>query len=254
MTKIGFRLRASGLHLCGSATVLTLVLGGLYAGWYRWPGWYLTGAAHMAGIMAGVDVALGPLLTLLIADSAKSRRELARDIGVIVLVQLAALAYGATSLWQGRPVYYTFSEDRLEVVQASELDAAESALALRENPAFAPHWYRATRWVWAPLPPDPQERAAIIRAALTGGKDVIERPRYFKPWSAGLPELRRRLKPVDRLVLYSRGQKQVLRQQMQALGLDPAQASTLFMIGRGDPLLVVFDPDSLAIRAMLRAD
>src|SRR6516164_3338357 len=124
-----FRLTAFGLHLAGSACALTLILGCLYLGWYRWPGWYLTGVLHVLVIVAVVDLALGPTLTLLIANPRKPRAELARDIGIIVTVQIAALVYGAATLWQGRPLYYAFSVNSLDLVQASDLDAQELALA-----------------------------------------------------------------------------------------------------------------------------
>src|SRR6266853_4314170 len=181
-----FRLKASGLHLTGSACALTLVLGGLYLGWYRWPGWYLTGVVRILLIVGIVDLALGPTLTLLIANPRKPRRELARDIAVIVCVQLVALVYGATTLWRGRPLYYTFSVDRLEIVQASDLEAKEIALGRRGNPALAPHWYSLPRWIWAPLPDDPDEPARIAEGSVFGGQDVIQMPRYFKPWEQGL--------------------------------------------------------------------
>ncbi len=124
-----FRFKAFGLHLFGSACALTLILGGLYLGWYRWPGWYLTGVLHVLIIVGVVDLALGPTLTGIIANPRKPRRELARDIAIIVTVQIAALIYGAATLWQGRPLYYTFSADRLEIVQASDIEASEIALA-----------------------------------------------------------------------------------------------------------------------------
>ena len=191
-----FRFTAFGLHLLGSACALGLILGALYAGWYRWPGWYLTGALHVVTILLIVDLALGPTLTLIIASPRKPRRELARDIAVIVTVQLAALIYGATTLWLGRPLYYTFSTDRLEAVQASDLDAAELGLARRNNPALAPHWYSRPRWVWAPLPDDPKEAERIVKSTIFGGRDVIDMPRYFRPWAAGLAQLRSQLAVV----------------------------------------------------------
>src|SRR5580704_316144 len=93
-----FRLKAFSLHLLSSATVLTLVLGTLYFGWYRWPGWYLTDVTRVVLVMVCVDVVLGPTLTLIIANKSKPRRELVRDIGIIVAVQLSALSYGSASL------------------------------------------------------------------------------------------------------------------------------------------------------------
>ena len=68
-----FRFRAFGLHLLASAIALTLVLGTLYLGWYRWPGWYLADVVQVVLVLAGVDLALGPLLTFVIARSSKSR-------------------------------------------------------------------------------------------------------------------------------------------------------------------------------------
>ena len=116
-----FRLTAFGLHLAGSASVLTLILGALYLGWYRWPGWYLTGVVHVLGILILVDLVIGPALTLIIANPLKARRALVRDVAVIATAQMVALVYGASTLWHGRPLYYTFSVNTLAMVQAADL-------------------------------------------------------------------------------------------------------------------------------------
>ena len=118
-----FRLKAFGLHLLGSACALSLVLGGLYFGWYRWPGWYLTGVLHVLLIVCGRRSRARADADVDHRQPHKPRRELARDIAMIVAVQLVALTYGAATLWHGRPLYYTFSADRLEMVQASDIDA-----------------------------------------------------------------------------------------------------------------------------------
>ncbi len=159
-----FRLKAFSLHLLSSATLLTLILGSLYFGWYRWPGWYLTDVKTVVLVMVCVDVVLGPTLTLIIANQKKSRRELTRDIGIIVAVQLCALTYGSVSLWSGRPLYYAFSENVLQLVQAYDIDAKEAELGREQNPALAPHWYSLPRWIWAPLPQDAEEAKTIMTA------------------------------------------------------------------------------------------
>src|SRR6516165_11953142 len=99
------RLRAFGLHVLGSAAVLTLVLGLLYLGWYRWPGWYLASVLHVVGIVVMVDLVLGPTLTLIVSSPTKRLPALARDIAIIVTVQFVALVYGTATLWSGRPLY-----------------------------------------------------------------------------------------------------------------------------------------------------
>lgn len=254
---MNFRSKAFGLHLLCSAIVLTLVLGSLYLGWYRWPGWYLCKALNVVGILLLVDLTLGPLLTLLVATPSKPRRELARDIGIIVAVQVVALVYGTATLWGGRPLYYTFSEDRLQLVQASDLKSPEITRAQKENPALAPHWYSLPRWVWAPLPEDANERQSIVIAAITGGADVIEMPRYFKPWAAGLSALRTQLRSIDQqrdVRLRQPKARALLRKKMLALGLPPDEPVAIMMTGQGSPMVAVFDRDTLRLRALLRSD
>jgi hypothetical protein len=251
-----FRFKAFGLHLLASACALSLILGGLYLGWYRWPGWYLTAVGRILLIVCSVDLALGPTLTLIIANPKKPRRTLARDITMIVLVQLVALAYGSVTLWQGRPLYYTFSANRLETVQASDLEAGQIALARKENPALAPHWYSLPRWVWAPLPDDPDQAMAIVNGATFGeGQDIIQMPRYFKPWDAGLPKLRQQLTAIGDIEYFTKPERQKLAERMMHRGLDPAERNALVMWGGASRrLLAVFDAQSLKIRALIKPD
>jgi hypothetical protein len=248
-----FRFRALGLHLLASITVLMLLFGALYFGWYRWPGWYLADVSQVVFVMAGVDVVVGPLLTFIVAGANKPRRVLARDIAVIVAVQLVALTYGTMSIWNGRPLYYAFSENVLQVVQAYDINPGEGDLARRQKAALAPHWYSLPRWIWAPLPQDPHERERILDSAVGGGDDVISMPRYFKPWEQGLPALRTQLKKVDELGFFSSADKKKLKAQLRAAGLSADAPTALPLTGRGHPLLAVFDPASLTIIAIFKA-
>jgi hypothetical protein len=249
-----FRLKAFGLHLLASAGALTLVVGGLYFGWYGWPGWYLSGVLHVVGIVVLVDLVVGPTLTLIVSNPAKPRRELARDIAIIVTVQLAALVYGTATLWSGRPLYYTFSVNCLELVQASDIDNAERALALRQNPALAPRWHSRPRWVWAPLPDDASEAMRIMTGATLGsGRDIIDMPRYFKPWEQGLPKLRDQLRRLEDMKYLSKPQQQTLRARLAERSLPVNERNMMVMWGGSQRLLVVFDPATLHILAILRA-
>jgi len=249
---MSFRATAFRIHLLASATALALVLGLLYAGWYRWPGWYLTGAVNLAAIMVGVDVVLGPMLTLIVANPRKPRRELRRDIGMIVAIQLLALAYGATTLWRGRPLYYAFSVNMIQLVQATDLDPRQVRYADHARLPLAPRWDSLPRWIWAPLPDDPKLRASIEQSAITGGYDVISMPRYFKPWSQGRSALRARLKKVAALRFFSAAQIAVLERRMRRAGLAPDVANSIPLTGRGPPLLAVFDPTTLRLLRVLR--
>ncbi|HEY1875541.1 MAG TPA: hypothetical protein VGG67_14175 [Steroidobacteraceae bacterium] len=235
--------------------MLTLVLGTLYLGWYRWPGWYLSSVLHVVGIVVMVDLVVGPTLTLVVSSRQKPSRILARDIAIIVTVQLAALVYGAVTLWSGRPLYYAFSVNSLDCVQASDIDASEVALALRQNPSLAPHWYSLPRWIWAPLPDDPDEAMRIVNSASFGsGKDVTEMPRYFKPWEQGLPKLRGQLMRLDDIKELNKKEKQYLHIRLAADGLSPDERNLLIMWGGSRRVVAVFDPATLQIKALLNPD
>jgi hypothetical protein len=247
-----FRLTALGLHLLASCAALSLILGTLYFAWYRWPGWYLTDVAGVTAVMAGVDVVVGPLLTFLIASPTKPRRTLARDIAIIAAVQLCALAYGTVSLWNGRPLYYAFSENILQLVQAYDIDANELSLAREKNAPLVPHWYSLPRWIWAPLPQEPKESEKIVASAIGGGDDVISMPRYYKSWDSGTPALRTQLKKVDDVKYFTGPDKKVLKERMHAAGIPTDQPNSMPLTGRGRPLLVVFDPATLKVTAIIK--
>jgi hypothetical protein len=249
---MGFRLKAFGVHLLASVGALSLLLGALYLGWYRWPGWYLADASQVVLVMAGVDLIVGPLLTFVVAADSKPRRTLARDVAVIAVVQLSALVYGTLSLWNGRPLYYAFSENVLQLVQAYDIDARETELARRLNVPLIPHWYSLPRWIWAPLPEDPAEHAKIIAAAISSGDDVIAMPRYYKPWEAGLPQLRTQLKKVDDVGYFMPKDKQILKEKMRAAGYSPDRANAIPLTGRGRPLLAIVDPASTRVVAIIK--
>jgi hypothetical protein len=124
-------------------------------------------------------------------------------------------------------------------------------------PSLAPHWYSLPRWVWAPLPEQASERASIVMSAISGGDDVIEMPRYFRPWDAGLVRLRAQLQSIDKqhdVRLRQAKARTLLRQKMLARGLPPDQPVAIIMTGQGSPLVAVFERDTLRLRTLLRSD
>lgn len=249
-----FRLRAFSLHLLASAVAITLILGSLYLGWYRWPGWYLADVTRVVFVMVCVDVVLGPMLTLIIANKNKPRRELVRDIGIIVVVQLCALIYGSISLWDGRPLYYAFSQNALSLVQAYDIDAEQADLGRQQNAELAPHWYSLPRWVFVPMPEDAKEREKVAKAVAAGGDDVISMPEYYKPWDLGLASLRGQLRKAGELQFFTGAEKKKLKRRMDAAGLSSDESNSIPFTGRGRPLLAVFDPATLKIAATLKAN
>jgi hypothetical protein len=162
------------------------------------------------------------------------------------------MTYGSVSLWNGRPLYYAFSENVLQLVQAYDISAKEVALGRQQNPTLAPHWYSLPRWIWAPLPQDPDEREKLVTAVISGGDDVISMPSHFKRWEEGAPSLRAQLKKVDDVAYFAKSEKKKLKYKMKTAGIADEHANTM-LTGRGHPLLAVFDPASLTITAVFRS-
>jgi hypothetical protein len=77
-------------------------------------------------------------------------------------------------------------------------------------------------------------------------------PRYFRSWEQGLPKLRQQLARVDDLKGLSKAERQALRTRLSQLGLAPEQRNTLLMWGDVRRVLVIFDPGTLRIRAILK--
>lgn len=195
-----FRLRAFGIHLLASFLVLSLVLAVLYAGWYRWPGWWLAGAEMIVGVLILVDVGVGPLATLVVSNPAKPRAEWRRDIAFIAVVQVLALGYGTQSLWQGRPLFNVFSGDKISTIQANNIKPEAIARAIDQGAAIVPAWHSPLEWAWAPLPDDPDEKARLRGLEFAKGSGVVTLPEYYRSIADGKDALIKALAPAERLV------------------------------------------------------
>ncbi len=123
------KTRAMAIHLALSSAVFAVLLYLLLAHWF--PGFHFAvdGGWQGVRILVGVDLVLGPLLTLLIFDRRKSRREITLDLSLIALIQLGALSWGVHTIYQQRVAAMAFHQGSLWVVYAADLRAQEVDLA-----------------------------------------------------------------------------------------------------------------------------
>ena len=87
------RWKAALIHLGISAAIGVGVVALMLFVWYSRPYFTAMGGDTLILLLIGVDVVIGPLITLTIFDPKK--KGLRFDLSVIAAVQLAALAYGA---------------------------------------------------------------------------------------------------------------------------------------------------------------
>lgn len=133
------RWTAFAIHLALSAAIFAALLAVIVL--LLFPGGLFTVAGGWQGIrlIAGVDLVLGPLLTLIVYNVAKPRRELIRDLSIIASVQVAALAAGMWIVYLQRPVAVTWVHDRFVLSRHADYVAAdERASALPGYRVWSP--------------------------------------------------------------------------------------------------------------------
>jgi hypothetical protein len=175
------RWKAASIHLAISIAIAGTVLGAMLAVWYPQPFFEAAGGSRLLFILVGVDVVLGPTITLLIFDvKKKTLAALKFDLAVIATVQLAALLYGIYVVFQARPVYVVFVKDRFELATAADIDRDELAKVTR--PEFRDLPLSGPRVVGALGPTDATERERILFASILGGTDLHSFPQHYVPY------------------------------------------------------------------------
>ncbi|MFC3146210.1 TfpX/TfpZ family type IV pilin accessory protein [Piscinibacterium candidicorallinum] len=188
------RVRAAAIHLLCSLAVASAMAALVFLVWY--PG-SLAAAAGVNRIFLTlliVDVVLGPLLTLVVFNKAKS--SLTFDLGVIVALQLAALLYGVSVVYQGRPVWIVFNVDRFDLVRAHDIDPASSKRAKPEYQSMNPS---GPVWIGAIAPADSDAYNKLTMRALEGGPDLPHLPEYYASLDQVVPSIRSRARPLREL-------------------------------------------------------
>lgn len=172
------RWKAFGLHLAISAFIAAAVVALVVALWYPSPYFVAMGGETLLRLLIGVDVVLGPLITLIIFDTKKPR--LKYDLATIAVLQLAALGYGSYVMFEARPVYNVFFAGQFQTVPANSIDSASLARATSE---YRPLSLTGPRVVGARFPTDPLEIANIAMAAAGGGPDLPDLPHLYVPYA-----------------------------------------------------------------------
>ena len=220
------RLKAASVHLGASALLAALVATTVFGLWF--PGLYrhLSGGTELFILVVGVDLALGPLITLVIFDRRKPLAELRRDVAIIVALQLSALGYGLYMVSMSRPVVLALEQDRFRVVAASgvyekELPQAQSGLGSLS--LTGPLLLRSVE------PPSDQKLESV--ALGLSGFDIGTRPSLWRVWDEeARAEALAHAKPLTRLSQRYPGLRGELDAAVGATGLAAQEVMYLPMI------------------------
>jgi len=189
------RLLAASIHLGLSLVIAALAAWLVFAVWYPYPYREISGGRDLFLIVVAVDVVMGPLLTLTVFNIAKPAKELRRDLTIIGILQVAALAYGLWTVAVARPVHLVFEIDRFRVVHAIDIPEEELKQApqgLGRLPLTGPTPLSLREFS------DNKEKIDTTMAALQG---VVlgARPALWQTYAQGIPQVRARMRPLTEL-------------------------------------------------------
>jgi hypothetical protein len=174
--KIG-RLQAFAIHLLISLAVFAALLGAMWL-WF-FPGALFAAAGGWQGvqIIALVDLVLGPCLTLIVFNRRKPAAELRRDLTLIGLMQVVALAGGVYAAHLVRPLAVVQVFDTLYVHNQESFSSKGLNLeAQKRLTGWLPRFY------YVPVPGTPEEfLQQHIKDVLNGATPLQERYDLFQP-------------------------------------------------------------------------
>lgn len=207
------RINAGLRHLLASLLATIAVTAGLVWLWYPLALWSLAGITQATWLLLAAVAIAPPLMTFAVYRPGK--KGLWADIGVILALQLAFLAFGVVTLARARPVFLVAAVDRFELVRAAEL--APEDLARGQRPEFRTAPWTGPRVVGVMMPTAPDEQYELIMSGLSG-KDVQYFPKYYTDYATSAPGILGRSKPLDTLVSRSQADQATIAAALQKAG------------------------------------
>jgi hypothetical protein len=247
------RLRASGIHLGLSLAIAALAATLVFLVWYPYPYREISGGRELFLIVVTVDVILGPLITLAIFNRAKAWPVLRRDLMVVALLQLGALAYGLWTVFVARPVHLVLEYDRFRVVHAIDL-APEM---LNKAPAGLSAMPVTGPTLLSLRPFASQTEKMEMTVAAIQGLSLSSRPELWQAYEKGRADVMQSAKPLSALVTRFAAKPQERALLEAAITQGGPQANGWLwspLAGRKSFWTVLLDPQTLQPVAFVPLD
>lgn len=223
------RWKAAAIHLSISVVLAALVGSLLYFVWFPAPYFVAAGGGGLILLLMGVDVVIGPLITLLVVNRNKARKLLLLDLSIIGALQMIAFGYGLHVITNARPVFIVVEQDRLVIVSAQDLSDAD--LAKGNRPEFRIRSWAGPVLVGA-LPPQGKGADDLLFKTLGSGKDIDQMPLYYMPYDQVIDgTLKKYAKPLASLKKATDSQRAYLSRLQAQM---PGQTLEVLPLQRGD--------------------
>lgn len=239
MSQVTFKERCKAFigHLLFSIVLLCIALYLLYFVWYPQPLVTAMGVMQIYLIILGIDLILGPLLTAVVYKHDK--KVFARDVMIIVILQLSAFFYGLYTIERGRPAFAVFVVDDIELVSPISVDTKLLAADIGY------HVFSKPLWVGAPFSDDPVLNKKQKQAEIIDGKLMALSTEYYRPLQQYSEKVVSKLHNVNELSQFNSADqiKTELAKYTDIAGWLPVKAPELDMVAlydkNGYPIAIV---------------
>jgi hypothetical protein len=190
-------------------------------------------------VLIGVDLVLGPLLTLILFKPGKWGLKF--DLCVIALLQLAALIYGLTTIYSERPYFTVFAVDRFYVlarkdVAEADLEQYRVAERIGSKPLRGPVHAVAER------PTEPKAFQRFLEETVFEGKpDLERRPEFWRRYTDATSEVIARARPLSVLRAARPEAAEAIADLVAAVGLPEERLAFLPLIAKNRDLSFIVD-------------
>jgi hypothetical protein len=233
------RGRAFLTHLVCSASIVGAVCALIFLVWYPHPYFQAVGAWNVLRVLIGVDVVIGPVLTLIVFKRGKPGLKF--DLCFIAAVQLAALIYGLQAIYRERPYFAVFAVDRFYVLAHRDVDAGEMQREkvkerVGTKPARGPLLAVATR------PTDTAEYQRLLdETVFQHQPDIERRPHYWGRYADEASQVIAKAKPLATLRTAHPEAATRIDALGRGLGLPEQRLGYVPLIGKNRDLSFVID-------------
>jgi len=238
MKNLSFRSRAFIWHLVGSSVAAFAAWLLATQVWYPSPMDTLAGGMQLFLIVIGVDMVLGPCLTAVIANPTKPRRELVRDVAIVLALQVSALAYGINTLAAARPAVLAFEVDLFRLVAAIDIQTEQLQSA---PPQLRDIGWTGPRTLAAVKPTNSDEIYDSIQLGLAG-IHLAALPRYWRNYDEHAGQAWDRASPIAKVLNQQPNLKQEIDKIASSAQVHPASLRVLPLLARRAEGMVLLAP------------
>jgi len=241
-TTLKSRFTAAGLHFLGSILLFSFLLWVIIKIWYQQPFFSASGGWQGLKIVALVDLVLGPLITLIIYNVNKPKKVMLADLSIIVILQLAALGYGISTIYTQRPVALAFWEQEFYTIPAQALEKQGINLAtLGQFSDLSP------AMIYVEKPTESDQLKAMLKVIVDQKIPPTEQLNLYRPINSYLPEVLKHSINIDEVIKKNTDMAGQLETLLKETNTKQSENNYLVLKSKYQNIVLVFSSKSIMI-------